>query len=123
MFITVFEEIGLLFLAWFTFDSGQPGPEATAVFGAADQRWVTAVGAFSGNQAVLNAELTTGGVFNGSDPMPTQDTDYGEIVLDFDDCRNGHVTFDFPAAGLSGEFAIMRTLEDNVALCEAMAAQ
>lgn len=133
MFITVFEELGLVFLAWFTFDAETPTQISTesagqtavaaAAFGAGDQRWVTAVGPFNGNRAVLKAELTSGGQFNSGEPMPMQQTDYGEIVLEFDDCKGGKVTFDFPSANQSGEFAIQRTLEDNVALCEAMATE
>jgi len=123
MFITVFEELGLVFIAWFTFDSAPPGAGAAAVFGAPDQRWVTAVGAYSGSQAVLKAELTTGGAFNAAEPVPSQDTEYGEITLDFEGCADGHVTFDFPSAGLSGGFDITRVLEDNVVLCEGQAAR
>jgi len=125
MFITVFEELGLVFAAWFTFDTpaeaqiaAESAGAAAASFGAGDQRWVTAVGPFSGNRAELKAELTSGGLFNSNDPMPEQETDYGTIELEFDGCNAGHVTFDFPSAGQSGEFDITRTLEDNVALCE-----
>jgi hypothetical protein len=130
MFITVFPVLKLVFMAWFTFDapptqammqsSGVSLESLLATFGADDQRWITAVGAFDGNRAELNAELTTGGAFNTSTPLPVQDTDYGDIVLEFSDCRNGHVHFDFPKAGLSGEFDIQRTLDDNAAVCEAL---
>lgn len=119
MFITVFADLGLVFVAWFTFDS-QPPASGTATFGAADQRWVTGLGSIDGNQVVLNMELTSGGVFNGSEPLPTQDNAYGTMTITFSDCSNGQVTFDFPAAGQSGSFAITRTLNDNVALCESL---
>ncbi|NNE05583.1 MAG: hypothetical protein HKN15_07670, partial [Xanthomonadales bacterium] len=108
MFITVFADLGLVFVAWFTFDSQVPASN-TATFGASDQRWVTGVGTIDGNQVVLNMELTTGGIFNGSDPMPVQDANYGTMTVVFSDCSNGQVTFDFPAPGLSGTFAITRT--------------
>ncbi|NNE04859.1 MAG: hypothetical protein HKN15_03945, partial [Xanthomonadales bacterium] len=81
---------------------------------------VTGVGTIDGNQVVLHMELTTGGIFNGSDPMPVQDANYGTMTIVFSDCSNGQVTFDFPGAGLSGVFAITRTLNDNVALCESL---
>ena len=63
-------------------------------------------------------ELTSGGLFNSPDSAPAQETNYGTLVLEFSDCTQGTVNFDFPAASQSGEFTIRRVLEDNVALCE-----
>ncbi len=139
IFITAFPSLNLVFMAWFTFDSVPPvfsgvaSPDSSgvfgksalnskAVFGADDQRWVTALGTIEGNRAVLTAELTSGGTFNSSEPLPTQVTDYGTIILEFEDCENANVEFDFPAAGESGQFDVHRVLEDNVALCEALQA-
>ena len=138
MFITVFPNLNLVFMAWFTFDSAAPAVALTnqlnavgsgsgtktaslaAVFGADDQRWVTALGSIDGNRVVLNAELTSGGSFNSSDSVPTQDTDYGTITLEFENCNNAKVDFEFPKAGESGQFNIHRVLEENVPLCEAL---
>ncbi len=145
MFITVFPELELVFLAWFTFDTVVPEGESAAnlisglqsrasgsgaftkssagfaaVFGADAQRWVTALGSIDGNKAELNAELTSGGVFNTSDPMPTQDTNYGTISLDFVSCEEATVNFNFPATGETGAFIINRVVPDNTALCEAL---
>ena len=138
MFLTVYPDLQIIFLAWFTYDTAPPpvelmaaesarhagnpmaAKELMAVFGADDTRWVTAVGSFDGSSAQLRAELTSGGIFNGSDPLPTQDTEYGTINLDFANCREASVEFDFPSAGESGEFMIKRVLEENAALCEAL---
>lgn len=119
MFVTVFPGLKLVFVAWFTFDSVIPN-SGTATFGARDQRWVTAVGAFSGGKATLNAELTTGGAFNTDTPLPTQDTNYGTIVIEFKNCSEGTVTYNFPGVGISGSFPIKRVVNSNVALCEAL---
>jgi len=118
MFITVFPVAKLIFLAWFTFDSEQPPDDVTAVFGAPDQRWVTAVGSYAGSSANLKAELTSGGKFNASDPHPTQDTDYGTIDINFSGCNSADVDFDFPSAGEAGSFTMNRVLSDNVPVCE-----
>jgi hypothetical protein len=126
LFITVFPDefpddlpdLNLIFVAWFTFDSEQPPEDVTAVVGAPDQRWITALGEYHGNLAEFKAELTTGGKFNASDPFPTQDTEYGTIDIEFTDCENGLVNYSFPAAGQAGSFSIQRFLDDNVALCE-----
>jgi cyclophilin family peptidyl-prolyl cis-trans isomerase len=137
MFLTAFEELGLIFVAWFTFDSAPPVLAdaqkmnadsiseklmnvSAATFGADDQRWVTALGTIDGNRATLKAELTTGGSFNSSTPTPTQDTDYGSITLEFENCSSVKVDFDFPKAEETGSFNAHRVLEDNVALCESL---
>ncbi|NNE04966.1 MAG: hypothetical protein HKN15_04485, partial [Xanthomonadales bacterium] len=64
LFFTVFEQLELVFVSWFTFDSSPPGGPDTAVFGAFDQRWVTALGGYTGNTVTLSVELTSGGIFN-----------------------------------------------------------
>ena len=122
LFITVFPVLKIIFLAWFTFDSKAPPEDVMAVFGSADQRWVSAAGAYDGSQAVLNAELTSGGLFNSSDPVPQQDTNYGTITLDFSSCDEASLSFNFPSAGESGAFNIQRAVPDNSTLCEALAA-
>ena len=120
MFVTVFPVLKLIFVAWFTFDSEQPPDDVSAVFGAPDQRWVTGLGTYDGNRVELKAELTTGGEFNTSDPLPAQDTNYGTIIIEFSHCNLASVDFDFPAAGESGFFTVQRAVKDNVALCDAL---
>lgn len=123
LFFTVFEDLGFFFLSWFTFDSVAPGGGETAVFGAPDQRWITASGAYSGDTVTLNVELTSGGIFNGSDPMASQQAGYGTITIVFISCNEAVLTYNFPSVGLSGEMTLTRVLPDNVPLCEAMASQ
>jgi hypothetical protein len=123
MFITVYPDVGLVFLAWFTFDTVPPAIGTTATFGSPDQRWVTAVGSFSGGTVELKAELTSGGLFNSTEPLPIQTPEYGTINLDFKDCNEAMVEFDFPSVGESGEFTINRVLPENAALCEALTTQ
>ncbi len=122
-FFTVFEDLGAFFLSWFTFDSISPGDGVTAVFGAADQRWVTGLGIYSGNSVTISVELTSGGVFNGSVPLATQQLDYGTITIVFNNCNEAVLTYNFPSVGLSGHITLTRVLTDNVALCEALSAQ
>jgi len=119
MFITVFPDLGLVFVAWFTFDSVSPGV-GSAVFGAADQRWVTGLGGIQGNRVELAMELTSGGAFNAAEPVPVQEAGYGTLALDFKDCTEASVTYDFPGAGESGSFLIHRVVADNIPLCESL---
>ena len=82
-FFTIFEDLGLFFLSWFTFDSVPPDAGATAVFGAVGQSWVTGAGGYSGDTATISVELTGGGIFNASDPMAAQQPGYGTITIVF----------------------------------------
>jgi len=116
-FFTVFEQLGFFFLSWFTFDSEPPG--GVAAFGASDQRWVTASGAYSGNTAVLSVELTSGGAFNAADPVAAQQPGYGTITIEFTGCDEAMLAYQFPSAGLAGQMTMTRALPSNVALCEA----
>jgi len=123
MFLTVFEDLNQMFLAWFTFDSVAPGAQAMATLGSPDHRWVTALGEYAGDRAELRAELTAGGMFNAPMPVASQDTDYGTINIEFTDCANAVVEYDFPGAGESGSFAITRLVDSNVAQCLSLAAR
>ncbi|MFB3082440.1 MAG: hypothetical protein ACE1Z4_03140, partial [Gammaproteobacteria bacterium] len=121
-FFTVFPELGFFFLAMFTFDSVPPGPSVPpAVFGAVDQRWVSGVSAYSGNSVTISVELTSGGIFNSSDPLATQESGYGTITIVFINCNEALLTYDFPSVGLSGEMTLTRVVTDNVALCQELA--
>ncbi|MFT5140471.1 MAG: hypothetical protein ACI9H8_000502 [Lysobacterales bacterium] len=122
LFITVYPDLNIVFMSWFTFDSVPPSSNAIAAFGAPDQRWVTAVGTITGNIVEMKAELTTGGAFHSAVPNPVQDTEYGTIRLEFSGCKAGKVNFDFPSVGESGEFNIRRVVESNVGICESLAA-
>ena len=120
MFITVYPKLKLIFLAWFTYDSVTPSGSATAVFGAKDHRWASAVGSFQGARAVLRAELTSGGIFNSNDPMAVQQKGYGTITLHFSGCDGASIEYDFPGPGLSGSMEIARAVPTNNTLCLAL---
>ncbi len=118
LFFTVFEDLGLFFLSWFTFDVVAPDPGTMATFGAADQRWVTGAGTYSGDTVTINVELTSGGIFNSSVPLATQAPGYGTITIIFVSCNEAIMTYNFPSVGLSGEMTLTRVLTDGVPLCE-----
>lgn len=120
-FFTVFPDTNFFFLSWFTFDS-EPPTSGSAVFGAIDQRWVTGGGIFSGDSVTINVELTSGGLFNASDPVAVQQPGYGTITVKIINCNEAMLSYNFPSLGLSGSMTLTRVLTDNVALCETLAA-
>jgi len=117
-FITVFPDIAKIFLAWFTYDTERPDPSVTALLGGPGQRWLTAFGSYAGNQAVLNIEMTSGGVFDSANPSPIQQAD-GDIILEFTGCDAATISYSISSVDRQGVIPIERIALDNVGLCEA----
>jgi len=119
-FVNAFPLIGKVFMGWFTFDLQAPDPGVSAVFGGAGQRWLTALGDLRQNRAELAIELTSGGVLGAAEPSPVQ-SGFGRVILQFDSCSSGTVSFEIPAIDAWLQvIPIQRVSEDNVALCEAL---
>lgn len=116
-FLTVFEDIQMMFVAWFTYDTGRPDDGVMANLGEPGHRWLTAFGPYDGDTAELDVELTRGGVFDSPEPAVMQSAD-GAIVVEFAGCNEALVTYDITSAGVSGVVPIERIALDNVALCE-----
>lgn len=121
-FITVFPDIGQMFLAWFTYDTERPAEGVTAQLGEPGHRWLTAQGPYADNQAVLDVWVSSGGVFDSAQPAVTPVKD-GEIIVQFSGCNSGSVSYDIASVDRQGVIPIERVALDNVALCEALNAQ
>lgn len=119
-FITVFPDDGSIFLAWFTYDTERPDPSVTANLGEPGHRWLTALGDYVGGSAMLEVELTQGGVFNSANPPVMQTTD-GSILLECSGCNACMITYDITSAGVKGVIPIERIALDNVLTCEELA--
>ncbi len=120
-FITVFPDIQKMFLAWFTYELQRPPEDVTAMLGEPGHRWLTAFGDYSGNTATLEVEVTEGGVFDASEPAPSQSID-GTMTVTFSGCNAGEVAYNIPSVMVSGTVPIQRIALDNVPDCEALAA-
>lgn len=121
-FISVFPEIEKMFVAWFTYDTTRPPGSVRANLGDPGHRWLTALGTYHGNQAVLEIEVTQGGIFDAASPEPAQHGD-GTLIVEMSDCESGTIRYDIVSANLEGEIPIKRIALDNVPLCEALAEQ
>ena len=123
-FITVFPNLGIVALAWFTYDTELPAGELQANLGDPGHRWLTATGPFVGNSANLTVFVSKGGLFDSSEPAPTTDpAGDGTILLEFADCTAGMVSYEITSLGLSGQIPIQRVAPGNIPLCEALVAQ
>jgi len=118
-FIVVFPETELVFLSWFTYDLERPHPATPSGLGEPGHRWLTAQGRYSGNRALLDINLTRGGVFDSAQPA-VSNAPAGWIELEFESCRAARLLYRVEPAGLEGEIRLQRVVDDNAALCEAL---
>ena len=119
-FIIVWEDQKLVFLAWFTYDTERPPEDVTAILGEPGHRWLTALGPFDGDTALLDVFLSSGMIFDSAEPaVTTEQLEGATIEIVWSSCTEGVLKYDIPSLGLSGEIPIQRILEDNVAACEA----
>lgn len=117
-FVTVFPDLNVVSLAWFTYDTELPPDAATVNLGDPGHRWLTAIGPIEGNTATMTIEMASGGIFDTASEI-TRTTD-GTIVLSFSSCNSGTVEYNIPSINRQGTVNIQRIVEDNVVLCEAL---
>jgi len=116
-FITVFEEAGLVFLAWFTYDVERPPNDVNAILGDPGHRWLTAQGPYDGDTAQLTVYVSSGGVFDSAEPAVGPPDEAGTMTIQWHDCNSATLTYDLASAG-TGVIPLTRVALDNVALCE-----
>jgi len=117
-FITVFPELNIVLIAWFTYDTELPPPDATANLGDPGHRWLTAVGDINGSMAVMTIEIASGGLFDT--PGGVTRVEDGTITLQFENCNEGTVTYDIHSINAQNVVPIERVAKDNVSLCRAL---
>jgi hypothetical protein len=106
--VDISAEEQFLFLAWFTYtDSNSDNPF--------EQRWLTSQGNFSGNSALLPLFETLGGKFD--DPQQPTTELVGEVLLEFDDCEQGRISYQFDNEDLLGEFPLIRVIPGSGNVC------
>jgi endonuclease I len=121
-FITVFPDLGVVSLAWFTYDTALPAEDAQANLGDPGHRWITATGPISGNRAVLNIDITSGGLFDTQSEVQHTEPEGadGTITLTFENCNSAILEYDITSINRQGSIPLERVANDNIALCEAL---
>ena len=108
-FIDVVPENQTMFVSWFTYtDAASANPT--------EQRWLTALGNYSGNSAVLDLYETLGGKFD--DPQAVNTNKVGEVTVSFSNCELGQMAYDIPAENLHGVFPMQRVVAGSGNVCE-----
>jgi len=121
-FITVFPDLNVVSLAWFTYDTELPPEDAQANLGDPGHRWFTAIGPITGNQVRMNIEMTSGGLFDTATEITRTDPpgSDGTIILTFNGCNSGSVEYDIPSINRHNVVPIRRVANDNIVICEAL---
>ena len=121
-FISVLTEIQQIFLGWFTFDTERLYESGAATsLGDLNQRWMTAMGGYTGSEAKLKLTLTSGGLLLSKAAVPLSDV-YGSLEISFFDCENATIRYEIPSLELVGEIPIVRISDENTANCQELAA-
>ena len=98
-----------IFVAWFTYGDDT----------ASGQRWLTAQGPITGNQAEITVYKVTGGSFD--DPTPVNPPEaIGSMSIEFTGCNTAQLSYDLTDEGLSGNMDIIRVIPGTEALCESL---
>jgi hypothetical protein len=118
-FMDVFDSSNQLFLAWFTYDLERPDPGVMAMIGEPGHRWMTALGTFEDTTADLKIFWNSGMIFD-SDTPPSQQTQDGEMTVQFSSCTQGNIAYDLGTASVTGNVPVQRLANDIVTLCESM---
>lgn len=104
------------FAAWFTYEEFIADTVLKSI-GATEHRWLTAQGTLGeGDVVELIIYSTQGGEFNQSGDVESNAV--GQMTINFDDCSNATVEFNFTESGVSDSIAIKRIASDNVEWCE-----
>ncbi|MGA9575886.1 MAG: hypothetical protein WBS20_18230 [Lysobacterales bacterium] len=117
-FITVFPGLGVVSLAWFTYDTELPAADTHAKLGDAGHRWLNALGPLEGNRSEMDITFATGGLFDT--PTFIEEVDAGHITLTFTGCDSARIDYQIPSIGKTGSIPIRRVADDNISLCEAL---
>jgi glucose/arabinose dehydrogenase len=118
--MTAFPEAEILFLAWFTYDVERPPQDVTAMLGEPGHRWLTAQGPYDGDTALLDINVSSGGVFDSAMPAvgpPEQD---GTMTITWSGCNSAVLSYAITSLGIAGEIPLQRIALDNVALCRSL---
>jgi len=119
-FIIVWEDQKLVFLAWFTYDTERPPEDVTAIFGEPGHRWITALGPFQDDTALLDVFVSSGMILDsGEPPVDVEQLEGATIKIVWSECNKGLLTYDIPTLNLMGEIEIERIVLDKVPACEA----
>jgi len=79
-------------------------------------------GPIVGTQAIMEVEMTSGGLFDTVKEITRTDPpgSDGTIILTFDSCNSGTIEYDIPSINRQEIVPIQRVANDNIVLCEAL---
>ena len=119
-FIIIWEDKKLVFLSWFTYDTERPPDSVMADLGEPGHRWLTALGPYEDDTALLDVFLSSGMIFDSPEPpVETQRLEGASIEIVWTGCNEAVLKYNIPTSGVMGEIPLQRIVLDNVPACEA----
>ena len=118
-FINLYPDLERIFVGWFNFETAdRESYEAPALIGEPYHRWLTASGDWTGTKATLDVTMTSGGVFDSSEPVENSPPGtYGAVTIIFHSCDSATLSYNLDGI-TSGSSPMIRLSPDNVARCE-----
>lgn len=118
LLISVFEDIKVMFVAWFTYEATRPAGFPEPEIGEWGHRWITLQGSFSGDVANLNIYLTQGGEFESKTTQPDDAVKIGEATLTLHNCYSATLIYNIDGTDFQGTKNLVRIVADNVPNCQ-----
>ena len=94
--------------SWFSwpglpYDTERPPQDVTALLGEPGHRWLTALGPYDGDSALLDVFLSSGMIFDSGEPeITTEQLEGASIWITWSSCEEGVLTYDIPSPGALG---------------------
>ncbi len=122
IYLEVLPDIGQVIMAWFTYDTTDPDLDAPSEVGYAGGRWVTAIGAFDGNEFNGTVYQVDNGLFENS-AATVSNTVVGTVNLVFNSCAQLVMSYSLYDGLLNGSSNLQRIAASNIPLCEQLASE
>lgn len=121
IYIEVLPSTGQVVMAWFTFDTELPDEMTPSEVGYAGNRWLTAIGDFTGNEFNGTVYQTSNGKFD--DPAAVSNTNVGTVSLEFNSCSELVMSYSLYEGTFNGMNTLQKISGANVELCERLASE
>lgn len=117
-FFEVLPQSKRIIVGWYTYDAKASPMGATSTIGGPNNRWMTALGIYSGNSFTADVLKTSGGRFDMSDVVENEVV--GEMAITFTNCSTAELSYTLNDGDLANVINIQRISGENVDWCDAL---
>ena len=120
LLVSVFENISVMFIAWFTYEATRPAGLPAPEIGEWGHRWITLQGNYEGNVADLTIYHSEGGEFESKTTKPADALAIGKATLTMHDCYRATLEYAIDGTNFQGTKDLVRIVSDNIPTCQIM---